>query len=316
VSALSIARRRHLDAARASLKLALPTALAALALVAWSGHASMRGVMQQQPMKFAAMEAHWERGDGPAALTLFALPDSASGQNRSELQLPYLMSWLATHSNQSPAGLREGVAAAEQRIAAALRTPGAAEGAGWRQLHAATAQRTPGWNRMAPAEQLHATALAARPDVPTLFFSFRLMIGSGVALAVLLVLALRWRAADAARGDRRAATLLCIALPLPWIATLAGWTVAEVGRQPWVVYEEMTTLAAVRLPPRGPVVEELAIFVAAYTLLGSLFAEITRRLVLAGPEGAWLPARWRMRIRTWRCGSPGDESLAPASRFA
>ena len=105
-------------------------AAVSLAAVVWSGHASARLVMDKQPMKFAAIEAHWERDAGPSALTLFAWPDLAAQANLYAVRVPRLMSWLATHSDASPAGVRELVVVAETRIADALEDAGSAVGVG------------------------------------------------------------------------------------------------------------------------------------------------------------------------------------------
>ena len=121
VSSWYLLRRQHRDIARISLSLALPMAAIALGAVIWSGRESARVVMQVQPMKFAAMEAHWERDTGPSPLTLLAWPNTAMQYNQFAVTVPKLMSWLATHSDDSPAGVRDLLAVAEERIELALR---------------------------------------------------------------------------------------------------------------------------------------------------------------------------------------------------
>jgi cytochrome d ubiquinol oxidase subunit I len=84
----------------------------------------------------------------------------------------------------------------------------------------------------------------AHPPVAPVFWAFRIMVGMG-----LLMLAVSWWAAsrllrgrDLSRGVLRALSLMTFS---GWIATLAGWYVAEVGRQPWLIYGLMATADAV-----------------------------------------------------------------------
>jgi cytochrome d ubiquinol oxidase subunit I len=297
VSAFYLLRRRHLAVARFSLALSLPMAGLALVATVWSGHSSGRQVMAQQPMKFAAMEAHWGEHEGPAPLTLLAVPDMSSQTNRYALAVPKLLSWLATHSEESPRGMRELVARAEQQIGAALQEPHGPEGTGWRQLYQRTAQRHEAWASLTDAQRLHAAALASRPSVPTLFVSFRVMVGCAVVLGFAIASALLTQRRRLLKGGNRAELrLLMVCLPLPWLATFAGWTLAEVGRQPWIIYEQMTTArAAVALPGTAQAVGQLMAFVVIYALLGMLFSLAARWLLLRGPERRVWPAPWRER---------------------
>ena len=83
-----------------------------------------------------------------------------------------------------------------------------------------------------------------RPPVPPLFFGFRIMVGIGV-----LMLATSWFGAWSTRRGRSAPRwLLWIFAAMTfsgWIATLAGWIVTEVGRQPWLVHGVLRTRDAV-----------------------------------------------------------------------
>lgn len=291
VSAWYLWRRRHAEVAAASLRVALPLALAALALTAFTGHGSAREVMRQQPMKFAAMEAHWQREAAPAALVLLAWPDMAAQRNVGSLEVPYLMSWMATHGWESPLGVQDLVAQARGQMAASLAPQAPPSLQGWQQLYAATAARTPGWAAMTPEQRLDHAALASRPYVPTVFFAFRVMVGSGLVLAVLLGWCWWRRQALAAGTQARLALALVLAAPLPWVATLAGWAVAEVGRQPWAVHGRLATSAAVTLPPAAQAYGQAWTLALAYGGLALLMAVVLRGLLQLGPQGRVLPAR-------------------------
>jgi cytochrome d ubiquinol oxidase subunit I len=78
--------------------------------------------------------------------------------------------------------------------------------------------------------------------------------------------------------------VLMFALPLPYLAVQAGWVVAEVGRQPWVVYGVMKTADAVSPIAAQQVAVSLAAFVLVYSLLGAAAFYLIGRHARRGPE--------------------------------
>lgn len=137
---------------------------------------------------------------------------------------------------------------------------------------------------------LKAVAASERPPVVPVFLAFRIMVGCGMLLlgvAVLgLVLRLRGRLFDSRRFH-----LACMAAtPLGFIATLAGWVVTEVGRQPYVVYGHLRTEHAVSPIAGGAVAGSLGVALLLYNLLLLGFFWYAGRMVLAGPgQTAKLP---------------------------
>jgi len=99
-------------------------------------------------------------------------------------------------------------------------------------------------------------------------------------------------------SEQRPLRLLLLALPLPWLATFAGWTVAEVGRQPWVIYEQLATASAARLQPASSAVAELLIYFAAYGLLAMLFVAVYGAILRAGPRRQLWSSAWQFRLRS------------------
>jgi len=122
------------------------------------------------------------------------------------------------------------------------------------------------------------------PPVVIPFFTFRIMVGCGVAM-----LALAWLGAyEGSRGRLRQRRLLLWAIffsfPLPFIATLTGWFTAEVGRQPWVVYGVLRTKDAVTPSlTTGDVFFSLAGYVLVYAVLGSFGVHYIYKLLREGP---------------------------------
>jgi cytochrome d ubiquinol oxidase subunit I len=105
-----------------------------------------------------------------------------------------------------------------------------------------------------------------RPPVLPVFLSFRIMVGLAfLFIALSLWATLRRRAPAASPLLLR---ILPWTIPLPYLANELGWTLAEVGRQPWIVYGIMRTSEAVS-PIGTPQVAISALgFIVVYTLLG------------------------------------------------
>lgn len=122
-----------------------------------------------------------------------------------------------------------------------------------------------------------------RPNVPIVFISFRVMVG--VALLMLLVgvtgvFLMKKRRLYQSRWFLRT----CVAMtPSGFIATIAGWCVTEVGRQPWVVYGLVKTTEIVTSPPSSQVVRFLSFIGAFYTLLFLIFLYSLWRFIQRGP---------------------------------
>ena len=77
---------------------------------------------------------------------------------------------------------------------------------------------------------------------------------------------------------------LLYVIPLPYLGIMAGWTVAEIGRQPWIVYRLMRTSDAVSPVPASSVWLSLAAFIAVYTFLGVLDIYLLSKYAKKGPE--------------------------------
>jgi len=123
------------------------------------------------------------------------------------------------------------------------------------------------------------------PNVKLNFYAFHVMVILGGHFLILTMLIL-WLSLKNRWGDRK--WLLWVALltlPLPWIASQSGWIVAEMGRQPWVVYELMPTISAVtRLSP-GAVQLTFWIFLATFTVLFIAEVKIMLTQIKKGPGG-------------------------------
>ena len=120
------------------------------------------------------------------------------------------------------------------------------------------------------------------PPVLLSFLSFRLT----VALGGIFILLAAW--AWLKRGDLASSPLLTRLLvwlvPLPYIGIMAGWMLAEVGRQPWIVYGLMRTSDAVSPVPASSVGLSLLAFIVIYTALGILDVYLLIKYARKGPK--------------------------------
>jgi cytochrome d ubiquinol oxidase subunit I len=129
------------------------------------------------------------------------------------------------------------------------------------------------------------------PPVLVPFFGFRLMVGMGLLLLgiawVGTLLLLRRGAIEQARWFQRIAFA---SFPAGFVAVLAGWFTAEVGRQPWVVYGILRTADAVTPSlATGDVVFSLAAYALVYAVIYSFGILYLYRLLRDGPRPLLLP---------------------------
>ena len=124
------------------------------------------------------------------------------------------------------------------------------------------------------------------PDnIPLLYFSYHIMVGLGtIFIAITLIaLFLLWR--KRLFESRWMMWILMLSFPLPYIANTAGWTTAEVGRQPWLVYGLMRTHEGFSpTVSSGNVMFTLLGFMGMYLVLGILFLYLIWREVEHGPK--------------------------------
>ena len=107
--------------------------------------------------------------------------------------------------------------------------------------------------------------------------------GRYMALLSLVVLLAAWRRHDIG-SDRRLLAAIALAAPMGFIAIEAGWTVTEVGRQPWIIYGVMRTADAVT--PMPGLVYPFLVFTILYCFLGLIVGWLLYRQILRSPRGS------------------------------
>jgi len=127
-------------------------------------------------------------------------------------------------------------------------------------------------------------APADRPPVGITFIAFRIMVGIGTLMPLLMLFGL-WKRDNLASVPTYLKAMVW-AMPLPYLGMEAGWTVAEVGRQPWIVQGLMRTADAVSPITAGQAGSSLVAMVLLYTLLGAAGAYLMVTAARKGPQDA------------------------------
>jgi cytochrome d ubiquinol oxidase subunit I len=135
------------------------------------------------------------------------------------------------------------------------------------------------------------------PPVAPVFWSFRVMVATG-----LLMLVVSWAAVWAMRRRREISPFIARALVgmsfSGWVATLAGWYVTEIGRQPYLVYGVLTTRDAASTVPLPLIGMSLSVYLALYLALIAAYISVVfylarkagRHTAPVAPSSATTPA--------------------------
>jgi len=214
--------------------------------VAISGDIQGKIMTDVQPMKMAAAEALYDT-EAPAGFSIFTVGTLDGSEEKFSIKIPGLLSFLAEGDPDAEVvGIND-----------------------LRQQYRQTYGTDPGASYYSPGDYT--------PVIPLTYWSFRLMIGLGLAAAAAAAWILLATRRQRTPGGR---AILWTALVLPFLPLFAnsfGWIFTEVGRQPWAVFGLMTTDRAVS--PGVSTLEVLASLIA-FTLLYGFLAVIEVRLML------------------------------------
>ena len=313
ISAYYMLRRRHLDFARRSFRVAATFGVLGSAGVLTLGDALGYVGAHVQPTKLAAMEALWEPEPAPMAFNAIALPNQAEQRNDFEVQVPWLLSLLVTHSltgtvpaiNELEVDARErirnGIPAVEamERLSA---NPDDAEALAQFNAHAKDVGYGFLVQRYAPDGDLskiteadvEQAARDAIPRVWIVFWSFRIMVALGLLMLAYMVLALMMSLGNKVERQRWFQWSAVLMIPVPFIACEMGWLVAEVGRQPWSVYEMLPTWLSASTHSVGYMVFSLTGFIVLYTVFAIVEVFLMIHFIRKGPSGPETSAAGRL----------------------
>ncbi len=135
-------------------------------------------------------------------------------------------------------------------------------------------------------EGLKNTPRDSQPIMGMVFYAFRIMYGLAIVMFAVGVASLWLRLRGRLFSSRWFLWMLVFMTPSGIIATLAGWYVAETGRQPWVIYGILRTVDAISPVPAQALLSSLIAFVCVYAFFIIVFLIFTFRIIRRGPAEA------------------------------
>jgi len=284
ISAFYLLRGRDLAFAKRSFAVASGFGLAAVLSVIVLGDVNGLEVNRVQPPKMAAIEAVWNTPKAPASWSLFAIPDQKTHKNRYDVKIPWGLSLIATHSlSGTVTGFNQIIKQHEKKIADGLIAYRALEKIRAGNKSSAVVsqfkrhQANLGYALLMKAhvknmdkvssQQIDQVANQDIPNVFLLFWCFRIMVACGLFMLVLFLTAVFFGLRHTLWKKRWLLRVYIYSIPLPWIAIICGWFIAEHGRQPWVVYGILPTDLGASTLTAGDVAMSLAGFMIFYTSL-------------------------------------------------
>jgi cytochrome bd ubiquinol oxidase subunit I len=122
------------------------------------------------------------------------------------------------------------------------------------------------------------------PNIPITFYSFHIMVALGFYFILYFALVLVFLFKGTIINNRTFLWIAFLSIPLPYIAGQAGWIVAEVGRQPWVIQDYLPTLAAVSQIDASAVQITFWLFAILFTALMIAEISIMTKQIKLGPK--------------------------------
>ncbi len=125
-----------------------------------------------------------------------------------------------------------------------------------------------------------------RPPVTPVFLSFRVMVALGFFMTLLALLSVIFSFRGTVEKHTLLLRVLVYSIPVPYLANQFGWLVAEMGRQPWIVYGIMKTSDGVSTSiSAGQVIGSLIGFTLLYGFLGFVDIFLLAKYARKGPDG-------------------------------
>ncbi|MFP4369393.1 MAG: cytochrome ubiquinol oxidase subunit I [Candidatus Kapaibacterium sp.] len=234
VAAYYLIKKKHVDFAKNSIKIALVLAVFASLFQLFTGHQSAHMITEHQPAKLAALEGHYKTG--PADMYLVGWVDEKNEEVYG-IKIPGMLSWLVN------------------------------------------------WDTKSEVMGLDAFKQGDRPPVNIVFQAYHIMVGIGMLLILISLIGIFYWWRGNLEKQKWFLMLLVPSVLLPQIANQLGWIVAEVGRQPWIVYNILRTKDALsKSVDAGQVGFSITIFSLIYILLFVLFLFLLDGKIKAGPE--------------------------------
>lgn len=228
-------KKKNIDVFKASFKFGAFYAALGALLVALIGHSQAQYMVKSQPMKMAAAEALWNT-ENPAAMSLFTIGDETNREDIFAIHIPGLLSFLAYNEfNGEVKGINDLQKEYEEKYG--------------------------------PGDYV--------PSVIVSYWTFRIMVGAGVLMLIIGIIALFYVYKDKYDFTPLLYKLFFLSIFLPVLANSTGWIFTEVARQPWTVFGLFKTADSVsNMVSAGEVLFSLVVFTVLYTVLTIIMVKL------------------------------------------
>jgi cytochrome d ubiquinol oxidase subunit I len=301
VSSYYLLKGRDLAFARRSFAVAAGFGLASILSVIVLGDETGYVVGQVQKVKLATMEAEWETEPPPSHFTIFGFPNQEEQKTDAEIRIPWVGGLIVTRSIDTPVtGVKDLISENEQRIRSgmvayeALEKLRSGDRSDMNKFRFDLNKDNLGYGLLlkrytprvvdASDSQIKQAARDTIPNVAAMFWAFRIMVGLGFYLLVLIAVSFYFCARRLFDQKRWFLKVLLLSLPAPWIAIELGWFVAEYGRQPWTIGGVLPTYLSTSMLGIGDIIGSMVAMIALYTVFLIVEVYLMLKFVRRGPS--------------------------------
>nr|WP_321407759.1 cytochrome ubiquinol oxidase subunit I [uncultured Carboxylicivirga sp.] len=320
ISAWFLLKKRHLLFAKRSIVIASVFGIVSSIMLIGTGDGSAREIARNQPMKFAAMESLFE-GQTQAPLIAIGLfgkaPDDPLNKNSEsdflvKIEIPNMLSYMAfLKVDAFVPGIKDLVLGNEargiisykekihrgyeaQQVLKAFKEAKNKDPEEYNRLKAKFDDKE--WvdnyfryfgygNYYDPdPHQLELNAFKIVPPISISFYAFHIMVGLGMHFLLLFVVLLWLTARNKIENKKIILYTALWTIPLAYVASQAGWIVAEMGRQPWVIQDLMPTMKAVSKIDSTSVMITFWLFTITFVGLAIAEVRIMTKQIKNGPK--------------------------------
>ena len=234
IASWKMVRNQSVPMFRKAFRVSIVAALIGSLGLFWTGHSQMQYLVREYPMKVAAAEALYEDTGNSAPFSVLATIDQKQQKAEHYLEVPGMLSFLAYDKFE---GSLKGMKSLQKEMD----------------------------EKYYPVVGKH---IDYTPDVPTIYYSFRVM---SYSVGILILMSLLGTIFAFKRTEIKKRWFLQL---MPWtllvaeVATACGWIMAEMGRQPFLIFGVMATESGVSPNSGASVLFSLLVFCVLYTVLG------------------------------------------------
>lgn len=244
-SAINILKKKEVEFYKKSILIVIMLAIIGSFGTILVGDLQARALVNDQPLKFAAMEGLYKDSEDPASWAVLGYANNKTRTTKTFIEIPYLLSILSYHKLDGS---------------------------------------VKGMDTIISEYKAKYGDLNYDLPVNTLFYSFRIMAGVGALFILLSLITVFAVKKDKLEKWKFLLYILSLSTVLPWVATTTGWLITELGRAPWTVYGVITIAQSVS-PNVGvqELLFTNIVYFLLFTLLGTIMVFLMIKEFKKGP---------------------------------